>query len=880
MHKPPPSWANRFLQWYCASHLVDEIQGDLHEAHYHRQKELGTTKAAIWFVWDVIRFFRPASFAKYQKNSNQYTMVRDYIKLGFRIFKRNKIYSTINLSGLVLGVACCLLILLHVIQEASYDNFHPDTANTYRVVMDMYNQNELSTRSAPVYPAVGPGLREDLPEIVDFVRILPFGDGVYSVKDENGQLIRFNEERAVFADANFFSLFGFELVGGSPDEVLNKPNQIVLSETAAKRYFGDSNPLGKNITFRGENTLLVTGVMKDFPEKSHMQFDMITSLKTNDDFESWPQNWGWYDFYTYIRVDPNVRESELSKKLQSFLSEKKAEVNERTGSKQQLWVQNVADIHLYSEGMSWDMGDNGGSQQVYFLSAIAILILIIAWVNFVNLSTARAVKRGKEVGIRKVVGVGKGQLITQFLMEAFLYNFFGVFFAVVLVLIAIPFIASSIELSIDPYLLLTSEVLFGIAILIFGGSLLSGIYPAFVLTSFKPISVLRGSFYSRKSSFGFRQMLVIFQFTVSIVLILGTILVIKQLRFMQNQSLGLNVEQTLVVNGPSSSRGDGDLTNRQELFRTKLEQSAEVKGFTVSSNIPGEENFWISGFTTRQSEGNFLSCYVVSIDDKFFDQFEIDLVAGRNVSRDLRTDTTSVVLNMEAIKLFGYSSPEAAIGEILNPGRAREWKIVGVVDNYHQASLREALDPMAFFLNRGASEFFSLKLNSNDYSTTVASIESTWNEIYPDNPFDFFFLDEFFNRQYQSDIQFNAVFISFAFLAIFVACLGLFGLVSFTVEQAKKEIGIRKVLGATVSKIMLLLAKDYAKLILTAFLVAYPLSFWLMKKWLQSFAYQTSIGIGIFLLGGLFVLIVAFLTVSSKSYNVSKTNPVSALRDE
>ncbi len=878
MHKPPPRWANRFLEWYCANHLVDEIQGDLQEAHFYRQKEHGPTKAGLWFVWDVIRFFRPSSFSKYQINSNQLKMFKDHIKLGFRVFRRNKVYSSINLSGLVLGIACCLLISLHVIGELSYDDFHPE--NTYRVVMDMYKKNELSARSTPVYPAVGITLKEDLPEVEEFTRILPFGGGVYSVETEDGQLIRFNEDKGVYADQNFFRMFGFELIKGNVDEVLSKPDQIVLSESAAKRYFGENDPIGKNISFRGEQTLLVTGVMQDYPKNSHLQFDMIISLRSYDRFDDWPQNWTWYDFYTYIRVDKQTDITLLSEKLDGFLLEKKKEINERFSSREHLWLQHVPDIHLYSEGMSWDMGENGGSAQVYFLSAIAFLILIIAWVNFINLSTARAVKRSKEVGIRKVVGVEKKQLIIQFLTEAFLYNFFGVVIAIGVVLIAIPFISNAIDLSIDPFLLLSKKILIGILVLIFGGSLLSGLYPAFVLTSFKPVSVLKGSFYSRKTSFGFRQLLVIFQFTVSIILILGTILVVKQLRFMQNQSLGLNVDQTLVLRGPSSSRGDNDLANRQEIFRNQLEQNSEIKAFTTSSNIPGEENFWISGFATNKSEGALLSCYIISVDDDFFEQYEIDLVAGRYMSKDLQTDTASVVLNREAVRLFGFSSAEEAIGESLNPGRRRQWKIVGVVENYHQATLREDLDPMAFFHNSNANNFLSLKLNTDNYPRVISAIEDQWDEIYPDNPFDFFFLDEFFNRQYKSDIQFNAVFVSFAGLAIFVACLGLFGLVSFTVEQARKEIGIRKVLGASVSKIMLLLAKDYAKLIIGAMIIAFPLSFWLMTKWLEDFAYQTTIGVGIFIFGGFFVIIIALLTVSVKSLNVSKTNPAVTLREE
>jgi len=879
--KSPPKWANRFLEWYCNIDLLDEIQGDLLEAFYYRSEEVGETKARWWFIWDVIRFCRPSSFRKWSYNSNQIAMLRNYLIVSFRNFRSQKGYGFINLSGLIVGITACLLITLHVLEEITYDNFHPKAGQTYRVVMDMYGQGELKTKSAPVYPAVGPGLLADFPEVEMYTRILPFGDGVYSVKQADGSLNRFNESKAVIADENFFQMFGFRLLDGNPESVLSKAHQVVISETAARRYFGSQNPVGKTIMYRGRQELTVTGVFEDFPENSHMQFELISSLKSWDGFEEWPGNWGWYDFYTFIKTTDGVDQNVLDEKLSTYLDGKKEEVYARRNVREVLWTQEIGDIHLYSSGLSWDMGENGGGNQIYFLSIIAVLILLIAWVNYVNLATARAIKRAKEVGIRKVVGAQKGNLVTQFLVESFLYNAMAVLVSVLLVVLLVPVINGNMELGLNRELLYGPEVLSGLALLIFLGALITGFYPAVVLTSFKPVSVLKGQVGRAGRKFGFRQILVVFQFTASITLILGTFLVVKQLNYMRSQDLGLNIEQTLVLRSPSSSRGEGDLPQRLSLFRSGLEAMPEVSGFALSNNVPGVENFGIGGVTSKYFPNEYRDCYRVGIDDQFMELFEIDIIAGRSFSADMATDTSAVVLNEVAMKHLGFQSAEEALGEKINPNTDGEMTIIGVVQSYHQATLKEELDPVVFRYNRRYwGSFYSIKLKSQDYTSSMAKIEAAWDEIYPDNPFDYFFLDEFFDRQYKSDEQFNAVFVGFAGLAIFVACLGLFGLVSFTAEQAKKEIGIRKVLGASSNKLVLLLARDYVRLILAAMVLAFPLSYYLMSEWLNGFAYQTRIGVEIFIFGGMVISIVAFVTVSVKSFQAANSNPVNALRED
>lgn len=877
----PPYWANRFLEWYCSSDLLDEIQGDLLEAFYYRTKEVGSRKAKWWFALDVMRFFRPSSFKKKSYNSNQIAMLKNYMLVSLRNFRKQKGYSFINLSGLIVGITACLLISLHVLEEVTYDDFHPKADNTYRVVMNMYGQGELKTKSAPVFAAVGPNLLTDLPEVEMSTRILPFGGGVYSVRKEDGTLIRYNEDDAVLADENFFDMFGFKLVDGDRGNVLSQPNQIVVSQSAAERYFGRDNPVGKSIFWRGTTELKVTGVFQDFPENSHMQFELITSLSSWDGFEEFVSNWGWYDFYTFVKVSDGVSQAVLDSKLETYLDGKKADFFEERGVREVMWSQQIGSIHLDSVGLSWDMGQNGGGQQVYFLVVIAALILIIAWVNYVNLATARAIKRAKEVGIRKVVGAGKSNLLIQFLVESFLYNLLAVLASLILVWLLRPVINSAMDLSLEESLLFGPTVLGGLLILIAMGTICSGLYPAIVLTSFHPVTVLKGGLKSGKSKFGFRQLLVVFQFTASITLILGTFLVIKQLNYMRGYDLGIDLEQTLVLQAPSSGTSDTDLQNRIQVFRNKLEAMPELKGFTMSSSVPGIENFGISGFNSKYFPEEFRDCYRVGIDDEFMRLFDVDVLTGRSFSKDLLTDTAAVVLNEMAAKHLGFSSAEEAIGEKINPNHPNEATIIGVVSNYHQATVKEDLDPVVFFYNRRRqASYYSAKVSSNDYAGVIAKVEGAWDEVYPDNPFDFFFLDERFDQQYKADQQFNSAFIGFAGLAIFVACLGLFGLVSFTTEQAKKEIGIRKVLGASSQKLVLLIAKDYAKLIFTAMILAFPLGYFLMQEWLKSFAYQTKIGVGIFVFGGLMISVIAFMTVSFKSFSAANGNPVNALRDE
>ena len=878
----PPRWADRFLMWYCKDEELEILRGDVYELFEERLEKYGELRARWHFVLDVLDLFRPFAIKAVSTPTFYYfrIMLGNYFKISFRNFVSHKGHSFINLGGLVTGLVACLLIALYVSQELSYDRFHPRVEDTYRIVMDMFGGGELKTKSAVIYPAVAPGLKAEFPEVEEFTRILPFATGVYSRKNEDGSISIFNEEKAVLADETFFEMFGFELLKGKANEVLSQKSQIVLSESTAGKYFGEENPVGKSLFFNGKEELIVSGVMADFPKNSHMQFDMITSLKTWDNFEAFPEIWGWYDFYTFVRLSPQADRKAFEEKLAGFLDIKKADQYKEFHSREALWSQSIADIHLYSVNLSWDMGENGGADQVYFLVVVAVLILIIAWINFINLSTARAVKRAREVGVRKVVGARRSELIAQFLIEAFMYNALAVLIAVSIVFALVPLVNHLMGLTLSISMLYSWPVLLALVSLTIGGTLVSGLYPAFVLSSFRPLDVLKTGFFSQRKQFGFRQILVVFQFAASLILITGTFLVIKQLSFMKSHDLGLNIEQTIVLKAPTSSTGPDDLQNRLETLKNTVKQIPEIKSISTSSSVPGIENFSISGFTSRHFPEELRDCYVVRVDEHFMPDYEIELLAGRNFIRGMATDSFAAVINTRAMKHLGFENPEEAIGEKINPGKRREWTIIGVVENYHQASVRQELDPVLFFFRPDRVSYYSLKTQTADYTGLLANLETQWEEIYPDNPFDYFFLDETFARQYQSEERFSKIFSGFSLLAILVACLGLFGLVSFTAEQSKKEIGIRKVLGASVSQLVTLLLKDYTRLIFIAMAIGFPLAWYLMDRWLQEFAYRTEIGAEIFIICGFLILLISFLTISRKSWTAAMANPSDVLRNE
>ncbi len=804
-------------------------------------------------------------------------MLRNYIKTALRNLVNSKFYSLLNLLGLTLGLASTLFIVLYVVEELRYDRFHTDADRIYRVRMDRYDRGSKTFESAVTFPAVGPAMERDFPEVAGYTRMLPYARGVYAYETPKGELRTFQQEQAVFADSNFFQFFSYPLLQGDPATVLQGPNKVVISETMAQLYFGEENPIGKLLTFRGEEVLEVTGVMAD-PQASHLIFTIAVSMATLEGFEEFETLWGWYDFYTYIKLRPATDPQTLEARFSDFINRYKGEDLQEVGWQEVFLLQPLTSIHLYSH-LSWEAGVNGDGNTVYFLLLVSGLIIAIAWINFVNLTTARAMKRAREVGVRKVVGASRIQLIRQFMLESLLLNVTALALTMVFVQACLPLFNRWLQFELTTRWLFSPWGLTGLFCALGFGTIASGLYPAFRLSAFRPVRVLKGALPSAHRAFSFRQVLVVFQFTASIILIVGTLVVIQQLHFMKAQNLGIDLTQTLVVRAPSVINQE-TRTDRLEVFRQRVTQIPTVRSLAATSNLPGEENFAISSVRSAHEPEVYRDVYNVSVDHHFMEDFEITFLAGRNFSADYPSDTSAVILNETALKLLQFESAEAAIGEKILLNQDREETIIGVIKSYHQASLREELDPVRFILAPQYTGFYALKISATQPQQTLADLERVWQTLYPGNPMDYFFLDEHFAQQYKADEQFKDIFLLFAGLAILIACLGLFGLASYTVEQSTKEIGIRKVLGASTSSIVTLLSRDFVRLIVMALVLALPSGYFIFEQWLQNFAYRMEIPWWLFPIVGLLALLIALLTISFQSVKAALANPVSSLRSE
>ena len=797
-------------------------------------------------------------------------MLKNYFKIALRNFSKHRGYTLLNVVGLSIGISACLLILSYVLNELSYDKFNKNADNIYRIQLNSYQDGKLAFQCAATYPGVGPALKEEFPEVEEYARLFPIS-GILSYDD-----INFRETKIFRSDPAVFKIFTLPFVRGNSEKALTQPGSVVISESIAKKYFGNENPLGKILRYNGEEEFTVTGVMKDLPDNSHIKIDLLLSNERLYEYDKeLDQNWGWYDFNTYVLLKAGTDPKELQKKLPALVSRRE---EEEYRNRTELILQPLTNIHLYSNLLQ-ESEVNGNGKTVYFLMVIAIFILLIAWINYINLATARSVERSREVGVRKVLGALKRQLIQQFLFESIILNVISVMFSLIIIEISMPFFNHLTEKSIH---LSYTNYEFWLAVFLFFllGSFISAIYPSLVLSSFIPQKVLKGSFKRSENGISFRKALVVFQFAVSIALIAGTLIVYNQVEFMKSQKLGVNIDQTLVVRSPKVASSDSVRSELVKTFKNKIKSFSQIKSVTASTNIPGDEIFWATGSYVKGKDESPKTIYLIATDYDYFDSYDIHFVAGRNFSRSFSTDLEyGGIINEEALKLYDFSSPEQALNKFIMLNRD-SIKVIGVVKNYHQMSLDKIQNPMLFVLNNRRTSYISVKINPVEVEKTVDEIREEYAQLFPGNPFEFFFLDEFYNKQYQSEIQFGNIFGVFSILAIIVAGIGLFGLSSFSAIQKTKEIGIRKVLGASVPSIVSMLSKEYMILVVVANLIAWPAAYYIMNKWLENFAYKTNVGVGVFLTAGLLVLVIALLTVSFQAIKVATANPVKSLRYE
>jgi len=831
------SYLTRYEQEYSAS-------GDCGEEFGERACEGGRFKALFWY-WKQVLYALATYFTLSTIIGT--AMIKNYLKIALRNIKNHKTYSFINIMGLAVGMACCILILLWVQDELSFDKFHENHDQIYRTIPEL---NGTKFTSNPL--ALAPTLKENHPEVEKITRIcgrswlIKFGDKIHY---ETGAMV----------DNDFFKVFTFPLVKGDPETVLANRDSIVITERTAAKFFGTQDPIGKSLLIGNSFKLVVTGILKDVPSNSHLQFDFLALMKLQG--ERAATSWS-YEAGTYFLLQENVSPEAFGEKIAGFVMEH----DRRTNQKVVLHIQPLSKVHLYS------LGGTDPIVYVYIFLTITIAILFIACINFINLSTARANTRAKEIGMRKVVGAERGNIIRQFIGESILLSTLAFGLAIGFVYLLLPAFnrVSQKQLTLD----ITGQfstvfLLVGIVILT---GLVSGSYPAFVLSLFKPANTLKGKIQSGSGGYTLRRILVIGQFTATIVLIIGTIIMYKQLNFIRNKDLGLNKDYVVAIDM------NNELRKNYTSFKSEIKRNPSIINVTAAELLPTNIGHYNPVYWEGRGPEQYVTLMQATVTYDYFKTFGMEIIDGRAFSEDFATDKENYILNEVALEMTELESP---IGKMFSIWED-EGKIIGIVKNFHANSLHNEIGPVVFTLSQrhGRYNYIFAKIRSEDVPGTIQFLKGKAAEFAPDNLFEYRFLDEAFDQQYRSDQRRGTIYKYFTILAIFISCLGLFGMASFTAEQRTKEIGIRKVLGASIGNITLLISKDFIMLLVIANIIAWPIAYFVMHRMLNSYAYRTSIAAWIFLAAGVAAILLALLTVGIKILRAAAANPASSLRYE
>ena len=793
-------------------------------------------------------------------------MLKNYLLLAFNNFRKQKMFSLINILGLTVGITCCLMIFLFILNETSYDNFHKNGKDIYRVVRVGEAKGE--KREIPwLSPPYGPALKNDFPDaVVSQVRVMPDNDLIVYKNTS------FNEKNIYASDSNFFTFFNFPLLKGNAATVLKEPGSVVLTETAAKKYFGNDDPMGKVMSMNQKTQLKVTGIAKDVPANSHLTFDMVIPLAIWEP-EGWMHQWPNNSMFVYLQLNHAVKPEQLSSRLPAFMDKYMGQYYATSGFKMDLKINALKDIYFQGESPT-DPVKHGSKKMVFIFTSIAVLILLIACINFMNLATARATERSKEVGLRKVMGALRKQLIGQFILESVLFTTIAAILAVALLQLIMPAYTNLLGYTLPAYWNNPFVYLFLLGVIIVVG-LLAGSYPALLLSSFSPIESLKGKLRLGKNGAIFRKVLVVFQFGISVLLIVCITIIMSQMHYMKTTDLGFNKEQSMIIRLDNNEIG----SKRQQL-KAMLERIPAAQSVSLMSGEPG-------GFhdgNTFESEGKPNEKLMMSTEVTDFEYVKtlgLKIIAGRDFSPEFKTDSFhSAIINRTAATAFGYT-PEQAIGKwIKNPGRdtVRRY-IAGVVEDYHYASLKQPIGSLV--ITPGYDKRLALiKLKTANLPSTITEIKKIYTSLVPAYPFEYSFLDEKFNQLYKTEIRQQTVLTAFSVIAICIACLGLFGLASYTAVKRTKEIGVRKVLGSSVQNIVVLLSKDLLKPVLLGTLIAIPAGYYIMFKWLQDFAYRVPVHWWLFAMAAAVAIIIALATVSIQAVKAALANPVKSLRSE
>ncbi len=823
-------------------------------------------------------------------------MLKNHIKIALRFFAKNKLFTIINISGLAIGTTAFLLLTQYVAFEKSYD---VGLDNLYRVTLKNSRDVNDFDAAATNHPAVGPSMKADFPEVESYARLVDAKvlgtSGILSYQNVSGEVVKANSKdyKMYYADKSLLTMFDLPMAQGNSEIALSEPGSLLLSSKAARRFFGAEDPIGKDIVLNGENKIKVKGVFEDLPQNTHLQFDMLISFASLNQ-ESMATTWVWPEFYNYVQLKPGTDREVVTAKLPDFIQKYLGEIMNEYGFRTTFSLQPVGDIHLKSH-LNKEMSSNSSEGTLTFLIIVAAFVIVIALINFINLSTSKSLERAKEVGMKKVVGAKRSSLIYQFLCESSIINFIAIIIALVLAGLLMQPLNTLVELEVISIATWSKPSIWIIVLSIFmTGGILAGLYPAFVLSSFKPITVLKGKFHKSTKGSLLRKGLVVAQFAVSIALISGTYIVYDQFSFMRDQELGFEADKNLVINAPIAV--DSTVSYKMEVFVKELLRYPDINSVTATSDIPGKPLSWSDGLRIKgKGKEDHVPLNFMAVDPDFLDTYKIDLLAGRNFSKEDvsqffqigengDTNLHRVLLNAFVVKSLGYATPQEAIGQrvVFKYGPVeRTAEVIGVVENYHQQSLQADFENiMLVYSDRYRADYVTININGSNVNGSIATIEEKFDRLFPNDLFTFFFLDDYFDRQYRADLKFSTICLLFSVLAIFIAALGLFGLGSHMALEKIKEISVRKVMGATVTQALAIIPKRLLGLVLIAGAIALPIIYLITKKWLENYAFKIQINIWMFLTPLLIVMVVAAISILAQSLKSALVNPAEALRNE
>ncbi len=882
--------ADKIFKWFCHPDFYPDIKGDLEEL-YSNHLEEGSRFVQLRYLSDVMLLFRLSLLRPLFKNSliKDTGMFRNYFKVSIRNLARHKMFTAINVIGLAMGLTSFLLMYEYIKFEKSYDSFHTDADKIYRVsYVRIHNSMDTDKDAMAAYPS-GKVLEDGLPEVIQHTVSKKF-DFVLIKSGERS----FREPYAISADPNFLKIFDYPVLEGDIETMLSDPLSIVLTESRAKAYFGNADAVGKTLEVISpyKATLKVTGILRDIPDNTHYSFDMLISDKTLAEGQDYNE-WNWNNYYVYIKTDQKVNVPVFEAKANDIVNEHLNDVDNdedwrRDGTR--LDIHPVQDIYLKSD-FTYEPQILGSEKAVNFLVIISIFILMIAWVNYINLSTARAVERAKEVGLRKVIGAVRKQLIVQFLCEALIVNIISGIIALGLAELSLPFFNQLVGKEVILHVWNQLPFLTSVGIFILIGAFASGFYPALVLSEFKPISILKGKFQNSRKGIVLRKGLVIAQFAASLILIASTFIIYQQVNYMQGKDIGISIDQVVNVTVPESDAEteaeEEAAKNKLKAFKKALANHSAIESVGGASNLPGGELADINSTTTvvrftDDAEPTEGMTFIQYNDEGFLDAVDMKLVAGRNFSEEIKSDSVAVMANEAFLRKMNVPDFSAAVGKKLYFGTKEtntRYTLVGVIKDFNRTTLKEQVEPSLYFPWFNADDLV-IELKTDNYKDGLDHIRSTWESFYADAPFNYSFLDERFAALYDQDRSFGDTFMIFAVLAVFIAILGLYGLASFMSIQKSKEIGVRKVLGASEGQIIFLFYKDFLSLVGISSLVGFPTVYFLMNGWLENYAYRIDfpwilLGLSLFI-----VLVFSLLTVGYQTSKVAKLNPAKTLKYE